>query len=190
MCPNGTLYVSNFDSVSNPNSGSVSVYAPGATSTSRTLHYPRQGNNFFITCDTAGNVFTSLYFTICNPKCTGGVVEYPGGSQKKAVALRLHLGMPGGVKIDTQGNLLVGDQKAGTITEYTITGTATGKSMSTSGNDWVDFAAEQDGKAGTVVLGASPYPPQATSQTFPNGKRRHIYVSKLFKLPIGAAFDN
>jgi len=178
VCPNGTAYVANlFDS--GQKVGSISVYAPGATQPTGTLSYPGQGWDYFVTCDSAGNVFTTLFAA----NNVGAVVEYPGGKQSGALDLGIALQFPGGIKPDNAGNLIVNDQQARTVSEYTEAGVPTGVSIAygTSSNDWVDIALTQSGR---VVAGADAYLNVATALHFPSGKSLRTY-----SIPTGPSGD-
>jgi hypothetical protein len=183
ICPNGTIYVSNILDTGQQ-SGSIQVYAHGSTSPTGTLVYSGQGENYFVTCDAAGNVFTTLYLT---PNGFVGVVEYKGGNQSGATALPIFLGFPGGIKPNNAGNLLVNDRRAQTVTEYTEAGSATGHSIAYgSSSDWVDIAVTRNGR---VILAADDNLLKGTSETFPGGVLRQTYSSNSFSTPLGAAFD-
>ena len=134
VCPNGTVYVSNLYSTSG--FGSVSVYARGSTNPTGSLAFPDELSNFFITCDAKGNVFTDL----TNDSDEPIVIEYSGGGGSGIQLPISGIAFPGAIKPDNAGNLLVGDQIALTITEYTESGVPTGNSISTSPSDIVDFA--------------------------------------------------
>ena len=169
VCPNGTVYVSNLENSSQSGSGNVAVYAPGATSPTGTLSYPNQASNYFVTCDANNNVFTTLFIG-----SAGAVVEYPHGEQKGAVNLGVTLEFPGGIKPDPAGNLVVNDQEARTLTEYTEAGTPTGVQVAYGGsnNDWVDISLNAGGK---IVAGADAYLGQGTALHFPSGKPGIVY---------------
>ena len=187
ICANGTTYVSNLFDAGPSGTGSISVYAPGSTSPTGALTYPGQDWNYFVTRDAAGNVFT----TLIGPDAIPAVVEYPGGSQSAAKNLQIPLQFPGGIKMDPAGNLLVNDQQARTVTEYTEAGAPTGKSITYGNiaNDWVDIAVTRNA---SVVAGADAYLAQATADTFPSGTQRQVYYVPTGpggNMPYGIAFD-
>ena len=105
VCPNGTVYVSNYYSF-NTGLGSISVYAKGSTSPTGSLADPNEYQNYFITCDAQGNVFTTLEVA----GLASQIDEYPGGAgpAKKIVSVD----SSGGIVMDDAGNLVVSDPSA------------------------------------------------------------------------------
>jgi hypothetical protein len=190
VCPDGTVYVSNIIS-SKGVIGSISVYAGGSTSPTGTLQYPKQGKNYFLTCDAAGNVFTTLLRTPFTQPPSGGVVEYVGGQQSGARLLPIKLQVPGGIKPHKK-NLVVNDQVACTVTEYTEAGKPTGNAVTygnVNANDWSDIAVTRDGND---VAGADAVQVVGTELAFPSGTLVQTYyvpVSPNGNLPTGIAFD-
>ncbi len=180
VCPNGTVYVSNIIKGSTLG-GDISVYAPGATSPTGKLGLPNQGRDFFITCDANDNVFSTIQF----PDVSYGVVEYAGGLQTGESQLPIGLQFPGGIKLNNAGNLLVADQNAHTVTEYTEAGSPTGNSITTGSGDWSDIATTRNN---ATVIGADAVLLEGTSLLFPSGAHRQTYTSS-FALPVGTAFD-
>lgn len=176
MCPNGTVYVAGDDSTA------IEVYPRGSVSPTRSLTYPGALQNDALTCDATGNVFATVILSF-----HGTVVEFPHGKQHGAIQLPISLGGPGGIKPDNAGNLLVDDQSAQTITEYTEAGSPTGNSISTA-FDCINFGVTRNGK----VVGCPVYVAYQTSYgqsyTFPGGTSRQTY-SGSFMLPYGFAFD-
>jgi hypothetical protein len=176
-CPYRTVYVSCFGFTS------IDFYASASINPTGTLTYPGELQNDFLTCDVAGNVFA----TIVDGSFHGGVVEYPGGNQSEAIQLPISLQGPGGIKQDSAGNLLITDQSAQTITEYTEAGTPTGNSIHT-GFDCLDLAVSRVGR----VVGCSLYVSGGTSKgqsyTFPAGAIHRTYGTT-FVLPYGFGFD-
>ena len=191
VCPNGTVFVSNRSATSG-GTGSIAVYPSGDTSPTASLSYPGQGYNFFVTCDRSGNVLTTLNLDANNPPYgPAGVVEYPAGVQSGVTLLPISLGFPGGIKPDNAGNLLVNDQLARTVTEYTEAGVPTGQAMTygDSTNDWIDIAVTQNSR---VVAGADGLLLQGTALQFPSGRPRQVYHTLLGpggSEPSGIAFD-
>jgi len=180
VCPNGTVYVSNI--FGNSVGGNIAVYASGSTNPTGSLVFPGEIENFFITCDASGNVFT----TLLNGSGFGVVVEYAGGSGS-GTQLPISLLFPGGIKPNNAGNLLVNDQSAFTVTEYTESGSPTGNSISTGSGDTVDIGVT---KNSLVVGGANASTGAGDSFTFPGGSHRQTYPGQgATRLPIGFAFD-
>ena len=177
ICSNHTVYVSGYGSTS------IEVYASGSTNPTGVLSYPGELQNDFLTCDTAGNVFA----TIVDGSFHGGVVEFPGGNQSGATQLPISLQGPGGIKQDNAGNLLITDQSAQTITEYTEAGSPTGNSIHT-GFDCLDLAVSMDGRVVGCALYISGGTSEAQSYTFPAGAIHRTY-SGSFVLPYGFGFD-
>lgn len=188
VCPNGTVFASNlYTGSSGP--GGISVYANGKRRPTGALTYPGQGWNYFVTCDSENNVFTTLFLDANNT--TGGVVEYPGGKQSGAMSLGVPLSFPGGIQIDAAGNLLVNDQQARMVTEYSEGGSPTGKSLTYGDgrNDWVQIATADGGR---IVAGADAYLNQGTALFFPSGKPQrayHVPYGPSGNMTIGIAFD-
>jgi hypothetical protein len=176
MCPNGAIYVAG------SNSTAIEVYPRGSTSPTRSLTYTGTEQTDALTCDAAGNVFATIVISF-----HGGVVEFPRGKQPGATQLPISLGGPGGIKPDNAGNLLVDDQSAQTITEYTEAGSATGNSIPTA-SDCINFGVLKNSK----VVGCAVYVAYGTSEgqsyTFPGGASVQTY-SGSFMLPYGFAFD-
>ena len=176
MCPNGTIYVAG------GNSTAIEVYPRGSLNPTRSLTYPEAEQSDALTCDAAGNVFATIVISF-----HGGVVEFPRGKQHGATQLPISLGGPGGIKPDNAGNLLVDDQSAQTITEYTEAGSPTGNSITTA-FDCINFGVMRNSK----VVGCPVYVAYKTSYgqsyNFPSGTSLQTY-SGSFMLPYGFAFD-
>jgi hypothetical protein len=176
MCPNGNVYVAGSSSTA------IDVYPAGSTNPTRSITYPGAAQNDALTCDAAGNVFATIVVSF-----HGGVVEFPRGKQRGATQLPISLGGPGGIKPDNAGNLLVDDQTAQTITEYTEAGSPTGNSIHTA-YDCINFGVARSSK----IVGCPVYIAYQTSYgqsyTFPGGAMRQTY-SGSFMLPYGFAFD-
>jgi hypothetical protein len=176
MCPNGSIYVAG------GNSTAIEVYPRGSTNPTRSLTYPGAEQTDALTCDAAGNVFATIVISF-----HGGVVEFPRGKQHGATQLPISLGGPGGIKPDNAGNLLVDDQSAQTITEYTEAGSPTGNSIATA-FDCINFGVMRNSK----VVGCPVYVAYKTSYgqsyAFPGGTSLQTY-SGSFMLPYGFAFD-
>jgi hypothetical protein len=176
MCPNGTVYVAG------STSAAIEVYPRGSINPTRSLTYPGANQNDALTCDAEGNVFATIVISF-----HGGVVEFPRGKQHGATQLPISLGGPGGIKPDNAGNLLVDDQTAQTITEYTEAGSPTGNAIHTA-YDCIKFGVTRNNK----VVGCAVYVSSGTSEgqsyTFPGGTMRQTYSSS-FMLPYGFAFD-
>lgn len=189
MCPNGTLYVSN-STASGALSGNILVYAPGSRRSTGKLTYPNEYRNFFLTCDAAGNIFSTL--TI-NPG-GGTVVEYPGGRQAGATQLPIKLSnFPGGIKQDHAGNILISDQIGHSVTEYTETGLPTGVSINSPDSYTVpiDIDVTDNGNVlGVALFDTNSDRADSEGQTyaFPTGTPLRSYGS--FNKPIGFAFDS
>jgi hypothetical protein len=173
VCPNGTVYVTNYYGLSQV-SGNIVAYDKGSITPTRTLSWPGQGIDEFITCDASNNVFTTLFVG-----STGAVVEYPHGKQSDATLLPISLAHPGGIKPDKAGNLLVVDTGLETVTEYTEAGAPTGESMSAS---YIDLAVA---RLSDVVLGS--YNTTAISMRFPSAVLVQTYSG--FGAADGVAFD-
>ena len=176
ICGRDTIYVAG------SNSTSIEVYTKGRTSPTRSLTYAGSQQTDALTCDAAGNVFATVVVSF-----HGGVVEFPGGKQRGATLLPISLSGPGGIKPDDAGNLLVDDQSAQTITEYTEAGAPTGSAIHTA-SDCINFGVMRNSK----IVGCAVYAASGTSggqsYAFPVGTLRQTYTSS-FTLPYGFAFD-
>lgn len=169
VCPDGTAYVANSYNAKNNNTASVQVYAPGSTKPTGTLTYTPDFRNPFLACDAAGNVFVSLLTS--DSVGAGRVIEFPGGKQAGAKDLGITLQVPGGIKPDKAGNLLVTDLAAETITEYTEAGAPTGHSINT-GTNIEGIAVSGDG---ATVIGAAIDLTEGIAWSFPAGKEKTIF---------------
>jgi hypothetical protein len=176
MCANGTVYVAGSDSTA------IEVYPRGSVNPTRSLTYPGAEQNDALTCDAAGNVFATIVISF-----HGGVVEFPRGKQHGATQLPISLGGPGGIKPDSAGNLLVDDQSAQTITEYTEAGSPTGSSIATA-FDCINFGVTTNSKLVGCAVYVAYHTSYGQSYTFPGGTMRQTY-SGSFMLPYGFAFD-
>jgi hypothetical protein len=176
MCPNGTVYVAG------SNSTAIEVYPRGSTNPTRSLTYPDAEQTDALTCDAKGNVFATTVISF-----HGGVVEFPHGKQHGATQLPISLGGPGGIKPDNAGNLLVDDQTAQTITEYTEAGSPTGNSIPTA-YDCINFGVTRNSEVVGCPVYIAYHTSYGQSYTFPGGTMRQTYSSS-FMLPYGFAFD-
>ncbi len=107
----GTVYVANFFTGSNCESGSpadVAVYADGSTTPTSTLTDPNMAYAFSDALDHAGN----LYVTYSKGYAGGGILEWTHGSGS-AQDLSIALQYPAGIQTTKNGALLVCDQAAG-----------------------------------------------------------------------------
>lgn len=179
VCPNGTVYVSNIFNFST-GTGDIQVYASGSTNPTGSLQAPGELENFFLTCDANGNVFS----TILNGSGFPAVVAYAGGNQSGYSQLPISLNFPGGIKPNNAGNLLIDDQSGANITEYTEAGSPTGNSIHTTSGDIVDIGVTRNS---LVVGGADALLVSGFSWTFPGGVQRQTYPGG--SEPIGFAFD-
>jgi hypothetical protein len=150
VCPNGTAYVADFYDTANYSVASIQVYPPGSTSPTDTLTYSGDSRNPYLTCDAAGNVFTSIL--IGQSIGDGRVIEFPLGQQAGAKDLGISL--------------------QDTITEYTENGTPTGVSIATV-NPIEGIALTRNGK---TILGADPNGPDGLTWSFPAGKQERVYT--------------
>jgi hypothetical protein len=180
VCKDGSVYVAG-----NP---ALDVYSPGSTTPTRTLTFPHAVGFSGVMCDAKGNVFAT---GIINYR--SGVVEFPRGIKRGAKQLPIALGAPGGIKPDAAGNLLIGDQVANTIAEYTEAGVATGLSIATA-FDCIKFGVSATSTAVgcavyvTPVSSGAPSTSNAVSYSFPGGKTIQTFSSPKFNTPGGFAF--
>lgn len=169
VCRDGTAYVANLYNVANSNTASVQVYAKGSTTPTGTLQYAQDFRNPSVACDAAGNVFVALLTS--DNVGSGRVIEFPGGKQAAAKDLGIVLQVPGGIKIDDAGNVLVSDVTAMTITEYTEAGKPTGRSIATGTNiEGIALAGD-----GTTVIGAAISLNEGLAWSFPAGKPGTVF---------------
>jgi hypothetical protein len=178
VCPNGTVFVSNYYSTIT-GLGSISVYAKGSTSPTGTLSDPNEYENYFITCDRQGNVFTTLEVS----SLASQVDEYVGGTgQAKKI---ISVDSAGGIATDGADNLVVDDPDAHSITEYTESGSLTGNSIQTGATRLIFGIAVSRGSK--TVLGANAGGYGQSFQLW-NGQPLTTYETT-FSEPIGAAYD-
>ena len=179
MCPNGTHLCRRLQLHRYRGLSSTAASSPTRSSDLSREH----SQNDALTCDAAGNVFATIVVSF-----HGGVVEFPRGKQHGATQLPISLGGPGGIKPDNAGNLLVDDQSAQTITEYTEAGSPTGHSISTA-FDCINFGVMKNSK----VVGCPVYVAYKTSDgqsyAFPGRHECVQTYSGSFMLPYGFAFD-
>ena len=174
MCPNGDIYVSNGGN----NNPGIAVYADGSREPTGRLAYPGDIFYYYVTCDAAGNVFSTITRHVA-----GRVLEFPHGKQQGAHDLGIRLPAPGGIKVNNSGNLLVVDQENGSVTEYTESGTPTG--VVVNDTPFSDLAVS---RSGDLIGGATgALRGHGTLYTFPGGLKRHGYHGLPF--PNGFAFD-
>jgi hypothetical protein len=174
-CSNGTLYATNF-------SGELTIFARGHHQPTGSLS-ENDGAAISVACDAAGNVFVTA--TVLSPP--GYVIEFPAGSTHDKL-LPINLPNPVDAKPDPAGKLLVLDSAGGgynTVTEYTETGSPTGRAMSTDAN-WNEMAITSRGKA---VFGADQTDSDGVLRSFPSGKLLQTYDDSKFSQIGGIAFD-
>lgn len=139
----GTVYVTNFFH------HSVSVYAPGSNTATRTLTVPHSQYVVGVAVDATDNLFV----TYNDPTGVGYIDEFAGAAQTGLKRLPPRFSWASDVKIDNAGNLLVLDWGEYHVTEFTEAGHPTGLSIFTFFN-WNSFDMTSDGKeiAGTQAL--------------------------------------
>jgi hypothetical protein len=180
ICKDGNVFVAG-----NP---ALDVYSRGSTTPTRALTFPHAAGFSGVMCDKNGNVFAT---GIINYR--SGVVEFPGGVKHRAKQLPIALGAPGGIKPDAAGNLLIGDQVANTIAEYTEAGVATGRSITTA-FDCIKFGVSTTSTVVgcavyvTPVSSGAPTSSSGISYGFPGGKTIQTFESTKFNVPGGFAF--
>jgi hypothetical protein len=179
--PDGYVYASNIDSFTG--AGSISVYAPGATSPSGTVNAgPNEARNYFITTDSSGNVYSDWFDLagVAHVQCYPTPVTSPGIDQG------ISLGFPGGIKWYA-GHLVVSDQ-ATAIDGYSGGscsggGWKLGPQIFTNGYDWIDIALNATASAFNRTDVNSH---NADQLTYPGGSLRRQFVTG-FSEPIGVA---
>jgi DNA-binding beta-propeller fold protein YncE len=200
VCSDGTAIVANFYDIKT-DTGSIQVYPPEALKPGRVLNYPHNWRTMYVACDAQGNVFAEIItHDICPPsgECVPyHVLEFPHGNQQGARNLGIKTGFPGGVKADAAGNILIADNFANTIAEYTENGVATGKSFNLGpgilgfGPGLFGFAISPDDRQ---IYAAAQNVDKGLRYDFATGKIEHAYyccpfVNLPLGLPYGAAFD-
>jgi hypothetical protein len=183
ICPNGRVYVSNG---SNPGSapGNIEVYGPGQINPGGSLSWPNEHYFAYITCDKAGNVFT----TVSNGGSDARVIEFPKGDSFGAHDLGITLSYAGGIKPDIAGNLLIVDPINYKIIEYTEAGSPTGTSISTGASVVFDIALSKDNRTIGAADGTSANP-YGVSWTYPGGVPGRTYRAPGARQAAGFAFD-
>ena len=172
-CANGKLYVAH---------GEIAVFARGHHYSTGS-HSEKYGIAISVACDAAGNIFATA--TVASPP--GYVVEFQAGS-KQAELLPVDLPNPIDAKPDPAGNLMVLDSAGGnynTVTEYTESGSPTGKSMPTYAN-WNEIAIAPKGNA---IFGADMNDAEGSLRAFPSGKQLRTYVDSELSQLGGIAYD-
>lgn len=180
ICPNGSVFVANQIGVE-AGSGNISVYRPGAKTPSYKLKDPNEVYGGYITCDSKGNIFS----TASDGTGDGWVDEFARGKQAGFKRLPLPNASYTGIKVDSAGNLLVGDFSNETVAEFTESGMATGKSVNTIGGGWLDFAISP---SGGQILGANFEASIVQAQHFPSGKLGQKYSANFTDIS-GFAYD-
>jgi len=174
-CPNGALYVADL-------SGSIAVFARRHHAPTGSLDESYGGADS-VECDANGNVFVTA--TLLSPPAY--VVEFPSGKNKPKL-LPLYLPNPVDAKPDPSGNLLILDSAGGaynTVTEYTESGSPTGKSMPTGAN-WNQIAITPKGNE---VFGSDQSDLEGVLLSFPSGKMLRTYTDSSFRQLGGIAYD-
>jgi hypothetical protein len=162
--------------------GGIAVFPPHHHSPTGYLS-SNYGMDISVACDAAGNLFATG--TVASPP--GYVFEFPAGSTK-AKLLPIDLPNPDDAKPDPAGNLLVLDSAGddyNTVTEYTESGSPTGRSMPTEAN-WNEMAITPSGDA---VFGADETNLEGSLRAFPSGKQLQTYTDAKFEQLGGIAYD-
>ncbi|HET6275699.1 MAG TPA: hypothetical protein VFE16_07195 [Candidatus Cybelea sp.] len=174
-CRNEALYVADL-------SDTIDIFARGHHMPTGSLQ-ENSGGADSVECDSKGNVFVTA--TVFSPP--GYVIEFPSGKNKPRV-LPLYLANPVDAKPDPAGNLLIVNSAGGpynTVTEYTESGSPTGKSMPTGAN-WTQIAITANGNA---VFGADANDLEGVLMAFPSGKMLQTYADRDFRQLGGIAYD-
>ena len=183
MCPDGTVYVADISGA-----GGIGVYPPGSTKPTRRLEAEVSdvdGFEYFVTCDTSGNVFATGLLGV-SPAV--GATGWTGGKQSGYHLLTWNASA--GIKATSSGTLLiVGSIDNGSepgITEFTEKGKPTGNAIGTGSAYWDDIALSRNGK---FVFGAVPSLAVCDSSAFPSGAAGRQYASSNLTQPEGVAVD-
>jgi hypothetical protein len=183
ICPDGTAYVADSAGL-----GGIGVYPPGHTKPTRRLVAESSGtggNEYYVTCDAAGNVFaTGLIGVSPFAAATGWI----GGKQSGYYLLPGNGLYLAGIDATSSGTLLIVSYHGSVpgVVEYTEAGKATGKAIDTGSHFWAGIALN---RKADVVLGADPGLRMGVSRGFPNERLLHEYKSSNLNLPEGIAFD-
>ena len=178
--PDGYVYASNIDSFNG--AGSISVYAPGATSPSGTVNAgPNEARNYFITTDSNGNVYSDWFdlASVAHVQCYPVPVTSPGIDQG------IPLGFPGGIKWYA-GHLVVSDQvrHRGLLGGQLYRRRMEARPAdSSNGYDWIDIALNANASA---VNRTDVNSHNADQLAYPGGDLGRQFVTG-FSEPVGVA---
>ncbi len=166
--------------------GGIAVYPPGHTRPTRYLEAELSGaggDEYFVTCDAAGNVFANGLIGFSPVLATTG---WLGGQQSGYVFLSYDYA--GGIKATPSGTLLTNGylNAEPAVVEITESGAATGNSTATGAYPWSDIAINPPAN---VVFGADPVAHEGLSLGFPSGTSGRTYRSGNIVDPQGIAFD-
>ncbi|MBV9103202.1 MAG: hypothetical protein JO060_06395 [Candidatus Eremiobacteraeota bacterium] len=183
LCPDGTAYVAD-----SGGRGGISVFPPGRTRRARRLEAQQNGAGgleYFVTCDTSGNVFaTGLVGPTPFYATTGwrggkqaGYYLLPGGGQTVA-----------GIKATRSNTLLISTLQGSvpSVIEYTEAGKPTGRYITTGADVWSAIVFDEN--AGKVYGADSNYQ-QVVSVKFPSGTVTRRYRNWNLLHPTGVAVD-
>jgi hypothetical protein len=188
--PNGVAVApkSGVVAVANLASGSVSLYAKGATTPCATAGNSAWGAVFFAAFDAAGN----LYVTGANSARTATLVgTVQGGCSAKSIVTLTTANsvlFAGGVEVTTTGKIAIGDDGVGAIYTYDppvngSLGTPVSTTPLTGSHDIVQFALAANGKD---VWGADYALADAFEYAYPKGGAAIATIGGLSK-PVGLA---
>lgn len=166
----GTAYVTNIITTAG-GPGSVSVYKQGHTSPTSTLAIPHNSKVLFDTVDEGG----TLYVNFVDSGNNGHTVKFVGG-HGTPIDLHLTIGFPGGMVLDSTGDLVYADQSAPAVDVFELPATTPAAHFGTDNTDPIDvkFPATRqhiyvsDGGSGAVIHEYT-YPAGVLVNTIKNG---------------------
>lgn len=175
MGTDGTVYVANV-------TGTISIYAPGHNTPTRSLRDSSMQQSLYITVDPNNDLFVTCALKGL-PQFVGRVDEYAHARQSGLTRFSIWLGSPGGI-VWRNGMVYVSDITEHTVTELTTAGARTGRKLVTGGPwDGIDVSPEG------MVLGADQQFIQGITRHFPLGKIGMTYHDPQLQMVYGAAFQ-
>jgi DNA-binding beta-propeller fold protein YncE len=183
LCSNGTAFVADLSG-----KGGIGVYPSGQMRPMRRLRAQiteRGSLEFYVTCDSAGNVFGTGFIGVSPFIATIG---FKHGRESGYYLLNSHAWSDAGIKATKSGTLLIafGGGTTGYVKEFAESGKPTGREISTSPDIWSDLAL--NAKQG-VVFGTDPMHNVVVGLTFPGDKVARTYSNSNLVQPEGVAVD-
>jgi sugar lactone lactonase YvrE len=165
----GNIFVTNFQTTSQ-GPGSISVYAPGATSPTSTLTVPNNIDVLWEALDSDHNLYVGYYGT------SGPAVGKFKNATGNLIAVPLQIGFPGGMKFDSTQDLVLADQALGVVDVYELPNSSPSQTITPpSGGSLVGLAFNHGGThlyvadATTAAIYEFAYPSATLVDTITKG---------------------